>query len=104
MQLDGLLEGTALVAAAGLTYAPYQHLARCRMAGIGSAMFTCIAMIAAGSAAIACIGARATASTAAWSLVVTIVLAVIVLGEAFTVYHAVGSLWFAHADRAPGPA
>ncbi len=152
MRPDGLLEGTALVVAAGLTYALYQHLARRRMTGIGSAMFTCIAMIAAGSAAIAHntvqhgigayaelppevwgygaalgllgtvapsfllngaiarIGARATASTAAWGPVVTIVLAVIVLGEAFTIYHAigsllviVGSLWFAHADRTPGP-
>ena len=147
---EGLLEGTALVVAAGITFALYQHLARRRMAGIGSAMFTCIAMTAAGTAAIlhntiqhglgayaelspdvwgygfalgllctvapsfllngaiSRIGARATASTAAWGPVVTIVLAVIVLGEAFTVYHAagsalvmIGSLWFARAERKP---
>ena len=150
---DGLIEGTALVVGAGLSYALYQHLARREMAAIGSAMFTCIAMIAAGAgaitqntvqhgfeayaqlpaevwiygaavgllgtvapsfllnAAISRIGARATASTAAWGPVLTIVLAVIVLHEAFTVYHAIGSLlvmlgslWFAQAENRPSSA
>ena len=150
---DGLFEGTVLVVGAGLSYALYQHLARREMVSIGSAMFTCIAMTAAGAAAItqntvqhgfvayaqlpaevwiygaaigvlgtvvpsfllngaiSRIGARATASTAAWGPVLTILLAVIVLHEAFTVYHAIGSLlvilgslWFARAERRPDPA
>lgn len=52
------------------------------------------------------IGARATASTAAFGPVVTIVIAVIVLGEPFTLYHAIGtglvllgSLFFTRAER-----
>jgi drug/metabolite transporter (DMT)-like permease len=153
MRPQGLFEGTVLVVAAGLSFALYQHLARREMAAIGSAMFTCIAMTAAGVAAITHntvqhgfaayaelphevwgyglaigllgtvapsfllngailrIGARATASTAAWGPVLTIVLAVAVLHEAFTVYHAIGSLlvilgslWFARAERRPDPA
>ncbi len=52
------------------------------------------------------IGARATSSTAAFGPVATIVLAVIVLGEAFTLWHAIGTalvilgvVWFSRAER-----
>ncbi len=55
--------------------------------------------------AIARIGARATASTASFGPIITIVLAVFVLGEAFTWVHALGtamvllgSWWFARRD------
>ena len=58
------------------------------------------------NAGIARIGARATSSTAAFGPVATIVLAVIVLGEDFTLFHAVGTalvLWgswlFARRER-----
>lgn len=58
------------------------------------------------NAGMARIGARATSSTAAFGPVVTIVIAVIVLGEPFTVYHAIGtglvlmgSLLFTRAER-----
>ena len=58
------------------------------------------------NAGMARIGARATSSTAAFGPVVTIVIAVIVLGEAFTVYHAIGtglvllgSVFFTQAER-----
>ncbi len=144
----GLVAGTSLVIASALTFALYQHLARREMKPIGSALFTCIAMIAAGlvgishntlqhglgayadftpqiwfyglalgmigtvvpsflmNGAIARIGARATSSTGAWGPVMTIVLAVLILGEAFTVWHAVGtalviggSVWFARGDQ-----
>lgn len=53
------------------------------------------------------IGARATASTGAFGPIVTIVIAVIVLGEPFTVFHAIGtalvlagSVLFTRAERA----
>jgi drug/metabolite transporter (DMT)-like permease len=58
------------------------------------------------NAGMARIGARATSSTAAFGPVVTIIIAVIVLGEAFTIYHALGtglvllgSLLFTRAER-----
>lgn len=44
------------------------------------------------NAGIARIGARATSSTAAFGPIATIILAVIVLGEQFTLFHAVGTL------------
>ena len=57
--------------------------------------------------AIARIGARATSSTGAWGPVMTIALAVMILGEAFTIWHALGtalviggSVWFARSERA----
>lgn len=145
---EGLVAGTALVLASALTFALYQHLARGEMAVIGSRLFTCVAMVAAGfvgiahntiqhgfagyfeltptvwgyglalgilgtvvpsflmNGAIARIGARATSSTGAWGPVMTIALAVIILGEAFTIWHALGtalvlagSVWFARAER-----
>lgn len=58
------------------------------------------------NAGMARIGARATSSTAAFGPVVTIVIAVIVLGEAFTIWHAIGtglvllgSISFTQAER-----
>ncbi len=145
---DGLVTGTALVLASALAFALYQHLAKREMAAIGSRLFTCIAMIAAGlvgishntiqhgvglyfelspavwgyglalgilgtvvpsflmNGAIGRIGARATSSTGAWGPVMTIALAVMVLGEAFTIWHALGtalviggSVWFARSER-----
>ena len=58
------------------------------------------------NAGMARIGARATSSTAAFGPVVTIVIAVIVLGEPFTIYHAIGtglvllgSILFTRAER-----
>lgn len=58
------------------------------------------------NAGIARIGPRATSSTASFGPIVTIVLAVFVLGEAFTPYHAAGTLlvlvgtsFFARVDR-----
>jgi drug/metabolite transporter (DMT)-like permease len=54
---------------------------------------------------IARIGARATASTGAFGPIFTIVIAIAVLGEPFTIYHAIGTLlvilgsvWFGRAD------
>lgn len=130
---EGLLTGTALVMAAALTFALYQHLAKRQMLTLGSGLFTCVGMSTAALAAItqdavvngpgnlagldgetlayglalgifgtvlpsflmnagmARIGARATASTAGLGPVVTAVIAVLVLGEAFTVFHAVGT-------------
>ncbi len=56
--------------------------------------------------AIGRIGARATSSTGAWGPVMTIALAVMILGEAFTVWHALGtalviggSVWFARSEQ-----
>ena len=144
----GLIEGTALVIASALTFALYQHLAKREMAGIGTPLFTCIAMIAAGivgighntvlhgvsgwlsltpevwgyglalgllgtvvpsflmNGAISRIGARATASTGAWGPIMTIAMAVMILGEAFTIWHALGtalviggSVWFARSEQ-----
>ncbi len=43
------------------------------------------------NAGIARIGARATSSTASFGPIATIALAVIILGEAFTIYHAIGT-------------
>ena len=65
------------------------------------------------NAGMARIGARATSSTAAFGPVVTIIIAVIVLSEPFTLFHGVGtalvlagSVLFARAERrarqAPG--
>lgn len=58
------------------------------------------------NAGMARIGARATSSTAAFGPVVTIVIAVIVLGEPFTLYHGIGtalvllgSVLFTRAER-----
>jgi drug/metabolite transporter (DMT)-like permease len=58
------------------------------------------------NAGMARIGARATSSTAAFGPVVTIIIAVVVLGEPFTVYHAIGtglvllgSVLFTQAER-----
>ena len=58
------------------------------------------------NAGMARIGARATSSTAALGPIVTIIFAVLVLNEPFTVYHAlgtvlvlVGAVLFARADR-----
>lgn len=58
------------------------------------------------NAGMARIGARATSSTAAFGPVVTIVIAVIVLGEPFTIYHGIGtglvllgSVLFTRAER-----
>ncbi len=55
--------------------------------------------------AISRIGARATASTGSYGPIITIVLAVLILGEQFTVVHAVGaalvvggSIWFGRAE------
>lgn len=56
--------------------------------------------------AIARIGARATSSTGAWGPIMTIVMAVLILGEAFTIWHALGtalvvggSVWFARSEQ-----
>jgi drug/metabolite transporter (DMT)-like permease len=61
------------------------------------------------NAGMARIGARATSSTAAFAPVVTIIIAVIVLGEPFTLFHAVGtalvilgSVLFTRAERRAG--
>ncbi len=131
---QGLFAGTALVMAAALTFALYQHLAKRQMTIIGSGFFTCIGMSTAALAAIgqdaavhgignlatldgttlgyglalgilctvlpsflintaiARIGARATSTTAGIGPVMTAVIAVIVLGEAFTPFHAVGTV------------
>lgn len=58
------------------------------------------------NAGMARIGARATSSTAAFGPIVTIIIAVIVLSEPFTLYHAIGtalvllgSVLFAQAER-----
>ncbi len=55
---------------------------------------------------IARIGARATSSTASFGPIITIVLAVFVLGEEFTLFHAIGtalvlagSFWFARIEN-----
>ena len=151
---DGLLAGTVLVLGAAVSFALFQHLAKRRMAVIGTRAFTCIAMGAAALVALAhntvqhgiasyaafsgeiwfygaClgivgtvlpsfllnsgiqrIGARATSSTAAFGPIATIALAVVVLGEAFTVWHALGTTlvvlgvaWFSRAEhRAKTPA
>ncbi|KKB11101.1 hypothetical protein VE25_15125 [Devosia geojensis] len=130
---QGLFAGTALVMAAALTFALYQHLARRQMKIIGAGIFTCVGMSTAGIAAIAqdavvhgpgnlasvdahtlgyglalgilCtvlpsflmnagisrIGARATSTTAGIGPVATAAIAVVVLGEAFTIFHAIGT-------------
>ena len=49
---EGLWLGTALVLAAAIFYALYQHLAKRQMALIGAGFFTCIAMCSAGIFAI----------------------------------------------------
>ncbi|WP_404401759.1 DMT family transporter [Pelagibacterium halotolerans] len=56
--------------------------------------------------AISRIGARAASSTGPFGPVVTIALAVLILGEPFTRYHAIGTvlvilgvLWFSHAEQ-----
>jgi drug/metabolite transporter (DMT)-like permease len=58
------------------------------------------------NAGISRIGARATSSTAALGPVATIILAVLILGEEFTLFHAigtalvlVGALYFARTER-----
>ncbi len=58
------------------------------------------------NAAINRIGARGTSSTASFGPIITIVLAVLVLGEEFTPVHAIGtalvlagSFWFAHIEN-----
>lgn len=58
--------------------------------------------------AISRIGARATATMGNFGTVATIFLAVTILGEAFTVYHAAGTalviagaIWFSRAERRP---
>jgi len=58
------------------------------------------------NAGMARIGARATAATSAFGPLVTTVFAVIMLGEAFTLFHGlatalvlVGAVWFARAER-----
>ena len=145
---DGLIAGTLFVIASAITFALYQHLAKREMTGIGSALFTCIAMIAAGvvgiahntvqhgvtgwfsltsevwgyglalgilgtvlpsflmNGAIGRIGARATSSTGAWGPIMTIAMAVVILGEPFTIFHAAGtalviggSVWFARSEQ-----
>jgi drug/metabolite transporter (DMT)-like permease len=147
-QPDGLIPGTALILFSALAFALYQHLARRVMAGIGSPLFTCVAMIAAGlvgilwagvrtdpvawtalssaawsyalalgilgtvlpsfmlNAAIHRIGPRAVASMGNFGPLATIVLAVIVLGEPFTLYHALGTaaviggaIWFSRIEN-----
>jgi len=130
---DGLFTGTMLVLGSAVVFALYQHLARGRMRTMGSRMFTCIGMSAAGliaithnsvvngvesfggfssevwmyglalgilgtvlpsfvlNGAIHRIGARATSATGSLGPVMTIAMAVPILGEAFTIYHAIGT-------------
>ncbi|HVZ36535.1 MAG TPA: DMT family transporter [Polyangiaceae bacterium] len=144
---DGLVVGTLLILGSAITFALYQHFAKQQMTHIGSGLFTCIAMIAAGACSIthssvqhglgswaalpqpvwiyglclglvgtvipsfllntgiARIGARAASVTGAFGPLVTIAIAVAVLGEPFTMYHAIGTamvlagaLWFGRAD------
>ena len=144
---EGLWLGTGLVLGSAITFALYQHLARGQIRVIGSGVFTCIAMAAAGlvaighntvvhgvggyaalpfevwmlglglglvctvvpsfmlNAALSRIGAQATASTGVLGPLFTIALAVAILGEPFTVYHAagtalviVGTVWFGRED------
>lgn len=144
---DGLWLGTALILASAVTFALYQHFAKRQMNHIGSGLFTCLAMTAAGvcsithntvqhgiagwaslpapvwlwglalgivgtvlpsflmNTGIARIGARATASTGVFGPLFTIAIAIVVLGEPFTIYHAIGtalvllgSIWFSRAD------
>lgn len=145
---DGIFIGTALVLASGLLFALYQHLARRVMATLGSRLFTCIGMGAAGlvgityatlragpnawvglspaawsyglalglvgtvlpsfllNGAIARIGPRGVSAMGNFGPVTTIILAIAVLGEPFTAFHALGTicvlagaLWFGRADR-----
>jgi drug/metabolite transporter (DMT)-like permease len=145
---DGIAIGTALVLASGLVFALYQHLARRVMAPLGSRLFTCIGMGAAGlvgiafatlrtgpatwfglspaawsyglalglvgtvapsfllNAAIARIGPRGVSAMGNFGPVTTIILAIIVLGEPFTAFHALGTVcvlagavWFSRADH-----
>jgi len=145
---DGIVAGTALVLASGLTFALYQHLARRAMASIGSLLFTCIGMGSAGlvgiawatagagpaawtaispaawgyglalgivgtvlpsfllNAAISRIGPRGVSSMGNFGPVTTIVMAIFILGEPFTVFHAVGTaavvagaIWFGETER-----
>lgn len=56
--------------------------------------------------AISRIGARATSATGNFGPVMTVVLAVLILNEAFTIYHAIGTalvviggVWFGHQNR-----
>lgn len=147
-QPEGLLIGTSLVLASGLTFATYQHLARRSMDLVGTRLFTCIGMSTAGllaithnsiqngadnlfglsstvwmyglalgilgtilpsfmlNHAISRIGARATSATGNFGPVMTVILAVLILGEAFTIYHAIGTtlvvlggFWFGHQNR-----
>ena len=144
---EGLWLGTALVMGSAITFALYQHLARGQIRLIGSGVFTCVAMVAAGlvaiahntvvhgvggytslpfevwmlglglglvctvvpsfmlNAALSRIGAQATASTGVLGPLFTIALAVAILGEPFTVFHAVGTalvilgtVWFGRED------
>ncbi len=145
---EGIVIGTALVLASGLLFALYQHLARRVMATLGSRLFTCIGMGAAGlvgiafatlragptawigltpaawsyglalglvgtvlpsfmlNAAIARIGPRGVSAMGNFGPVTTIILAIIVLSEPFTVFHALGTacvlagaVWFSRADH-----
>lgn len=143
---EGLVQGTLLVLASGLAFALYQHLARGAMREIGSALFTCIAMLAAGvaslgfatalggpaiwsnlsvsawgyglalgivgtvlpsfllNAAIGRIGPSTVSSMGNFGPVATIVMAIWILGEPFTLFHAIGTalvlagaVWFGRA-------
>lgn len=147
-QSDGLALGTALVLASAISFALYQHLARRSMDLVGTRLFTCIGMSAAGllaithntivhgaegfsglsnevwayglalgilgtilpsfmlNHAISRIGARATSATGNFGPVMTVIMAVLILGEPFTLTHGIGTalvvaggFWFGLQNR-----
>ncbi|HTN63469.1 MAG TPA: DMT family transporter [Devosia sp.] len=74
--------------------------------GLGLGVFATVLPTFLMNAAIARIGPRANASTAAFGPIVTIALAVVFLSEPFTIFHAigtalviVGSVMFSHSER-----
>ena len=98
-----------------VAFALYQLFAKDLITAIGPRLFTCIAMIAVGAtvlpsfllnAALHRISAQANATIGTLSPVVTIMLAVAVLGEEFSAIDAAGTAlviagvgWFTLADR-----
>lgn len=147
-QADGLVIGTTLVLTSAITFALYQHLARRAMDRVGTRLFTCIGMSAAGllaishntiqhgldgfaglspevwayglalgilgtilpsfmlNHAISRIGARATSATGNFGPVMTVIMAVLILGEPFTLTHGIGTalvvaggFWFGLQNR-----
>ena len=110
---DNVLLGSALVFGAALIYAAYNIMAKPLIDKMGPQFFTSVAMSAAGpvvvlmlaigtistvvpayciSAGIGLIGPERTAMIGNISPVVTVGLAVGILGEAFTVWHAAGTV------------